>query len=129
MYICVDFDGTIVKHTYPQIGGPVPGAIEWMKEWNAHGAKIILWTMRSTDTLKEAIDYLKAHGVELYGVNENPYQRSWTISPKAYAHIYVDDAAYGCPLIHPKDPGQRPYVDWTNLGPEILNKLKDPTNV
>jgi len=38
MYICVDFDGTIVEHEFPAIGLPVPGAVEKMihehqKEW------------------------------------------------------------------------------------------------
>lgn len=31
MYICVDFDGTLVDHRYPEIGKPVPGAIGWLK--------------------------------------------------------------------------------------------------
>ncbi len=28
MIIAVDFDGTIVKHKYPEIGEPIPFAIE-----------------------------------------------------------------------------------------------------
>jgi len=48
--------------------------------------------------------------VPLVGINGNPEQGSWTISPKAYAHIYIDDAALGCPLIKPYQ--SRPYVDW-----------------
>ena len=32
MYICIDFDGTIVDHKFPEIGQPVPGAIEWIKK-------------------------------------------------------------------------------------------------
>ena len=30
MYICVDFDGTVVDHRYPEIGEPVPAAIKWL---------------------------------------------------------------------------------------------------
>lgn len=127
MYICVDFDGTIVDHAFPLIGKPVPGAIEWMKRFTALGGKIILFTMRSDGQLQsgemrhvltEAVDYLKENGVELFGVNRNPTQDKWTSSPKAYGQIYIDDAAYGCPLVS-VDGFSRPCVDWSLVGPEI----------
>jgi len=47
MYICIDFDGTIVEHRFPDVGSPVPGALEWMIEFQEAGAKLILFTMRS----------------------------------------------------------------------------------
>jgi len=47
MYICIDFDGTIVDHRFPEIGPPVPGAVEWMLRFQEAGAKLILFTMRS----------------------------------------------------------------------------------
>jgi hypothetical protein len=112
-YICIDFDGTIVEHKYPAIGEPVPMAIETMKELHEKGSKLILFTMRSGKPLDEAVDYLKENGIELYGVNKNPTQWSWTKSPKAYGNIYIDDAALGCPLIHPEEG--RPYVDWNKV--------------
>lgn len=122
MFICVDFDGTIVDHRFPNIGQPVPGAIFYMKEWRKRGAQLILFTMRSGTSLDEAVRFLISTGVELYGINENPSQGSWTTSPKAYGKIYVDDAAFGCPLIHP--PGfARPCVDWTEVGPGVLDQL------
>jgi hypothetical protein len=65
------------------------------------------------DTLQEAVDYLTQNGVVLYGVNENKTQKYWTSSQKIYANIYVDDAAYGCPLIQPENG--RPYVNWLKL--------------
>ena len=123
MYICVDFDGTIVEHEFPNIGAPVPGALTWIKRWQALGAKVILWTIRSDDpkeesfVLQEAVQYLSDNGIQLFGINENPTQ-DWSSSPKAYGHIYVDDAAIGCPLTHPTDGG-RPYVDWSKVGPEV----------
>lgn len=133
MYIAVDFDGTICEHVYPSVGKPVPGAIKWMKEWNKYGGQIILWTMRSGDQLQEAVEYLTRNGVMLFGVNSNPTQAEWTLSPKAYAVTYVDDAAWGCPLVIPKgvytdEYGRtkaiKPFVDWTNLGPDILSMIK-----
>lgn len=36
--IAVDFDGTIVLHAFPEIGEPVPGAIETIKYWISTGA-------------------------------------------------------------------------------------------
>lgn len=129
MYICVDFDGTIVDHRFPEIGQPVPYAEEWLTRWQKNGAKIILFTMRSDgqedgNVLDEAVHYLVRRGIMLFGINENPTQEDWTSSPKAYGHIYVDDAAFSCPLIHP--PGfARPCVDWQIVGPGIMSKLDD----
>lgn len=129
--IGVDFDGTVVEHEFPEIGAPVPGAFVWLKRWQEAGAKLILWTMRSdgrTGTGKEngpvltdAVEFCRKHGVEFWGVNENPTQKSWTCSPKAYCHIYVDDAAFGCPLRENMRLGGRPYVDWSEVGPRVLS--------
>lgn len=110
MKIAIDFDGTIVTHEYPKIGSPVPLALETMRELQAKGHEIILWTMRSGEQLKEAVHYVENGGIILHGVNENPQQHTWTSSPKAYAHLYIDDAALGCPLYIPTEG--RPYVDW-----------------
>ena len=123
MYICVDFDGTIVDHRFPEIGQPVPEAIKWLKRIHNAGGKLILFTMRSDgkmmgSLLSDAVNYLRSEGVELFGINKNPTQDSWTSSPKAYGEIYIDDAAFGCPLIRPKGFA-RPCVDWKKVGPEV----------
>ena len=127
MYICVDFDGTIVDHCFPEMGAPVPGAIEWLKRLQYSGGQIILYTMRSDDMkegkkLSEAVAYLEDNGVELFGINRNPKQDRWTSSPKAFGHIYVDDAAFGCPLIS-LESFNRPCVDWQTVGPELEKML------
>ena len=106
----VDFDGTVVEHEYPEVGAPVPGAVESLKEIVEAGHRIILFTMRGGRYLDDAVDYMRDCGIPLYGVNRNPDQATWTDSPKAYAHRYIDDSAVGCPLVYP--PGGRPYVDW-----------------
>jgi hypothetical protein len=133
--IAVDFDGTIVEHEFPAIGAPAPGAFEWLKRWQAAGAKLILWTMRSDGrggvgpengpVLTEAVEFCRRHGVEFHGVNENPLQFTWTQSPKAYAHVYVDDSAFGCPLAPASKPGLRPVVDWSAVGPAVYAKLTE----
>lgn len=127
MYICVDFDGTMVDHRYPEIGAPVPVAVVWVKRLQLLGAKIILFTMRSNradgmNFLQDAVVYLEENGIQLFGVNRNPDQDIWTSSPKAYGEVYVDDAAFGCPLIHPKGFA-RPCVDWKKVGPQLEHML------
>jgi hypothetical protein len=117
--VAVDFDGTCVSHEFPKVGRDV-GAIPVLKRIVAEGGKLILWTMRShgridgSDPLQDAIDWFAVNGIPLFGVNENPQQGSWTSSPKAYAHTYIDDAALGCPLLQGLK-GERPFVDWKKV--------------
>lgn len=135
-YICIDFDGTIVKHTFPSIGDPVPGAFEWMKKFQEAGASLILWTMRDKQFLSDAINYCQDKGVEFFAWNINPTQRRWTTSPKAYASLYIDDATFGCPLVYHLDNcfnsllGDvidcgcgRAWVDWEEVGPKVMEWL------
>lgn len=127
------FDGTLVDHCFSDIGAPVPGAFHWLKKWQEIGAKLILWTMRSDGRtgegkengpiLAEAVEFCRQHGVEFYAVNENPTQKTWTQSPKVYAHLYVDDAAEGCPLRENPRVGGRPFVDWDIVGPRVYAKI------
>ena len=124
LYICIDFDGTIVDHAYPNIGAPVPDAIKWMKRWIELDAQLILFTMRSNEDLNEAIRYLNANDLKFYGYNHNPTQREWTNSPKAHGHIYIDDAAFGCPLIQHLG-FLRMSVDWSVVGPTIEALLEN----
>lgn len=120
MIFAVDFDGTCVTHEYPKVGRDVPICQDVLKWMNANGHKIILWTMRSNKELQDAVKWFEARGIELWGINENPQQKEWTTSPKAYAQIYIDDAALGCPLIYQEGKG-RPYVDW-NIVQQIIRK-------
>jgi len=131
MYIGVDFDGTIVDHNrHGMLGTPVPGAIKWMKKWLELDARLILFTMRADNSeyfnrpvLTEAVDYLNNNGISLFGVNTNPTQSEWTSSPKVWAHVYIDDIAFGCPLIHPEG-FVTACVDWSIVGPSVVEMLK-----
>lgn len=121
--LAVDFDGTIVEHKFPEIGETLKGAFPTLKALKANGVRIMLWTMRghpdlskfphtnhwtgekiTRDTLQEALDFCKENGLEFDGVNESPEQ--FSTSNKQYAHLYIDDAALGCPL----DPNR--FADW-----------------
>lgn len=130
MYLCIDFDGTIVDHRFPSIGEPVPMALDYIKRFQGLGALIILFTMRSDfqgrNVLTAAVDFLKNNGISLFGVNHNPDQHIWTSSPKAYGHVYVDDAAIGTPLAKPAG-FVAPCVDWSIVGPTVLEKVRERT--
>jgi hypothetical protein len=123
--IAIDFDGTIVEHTnnFPEMGDPIPGAFEWIKKFREAGAVLVLYTMRSSkgnypNALKDAKEILEANGIKFQFTNWFP--QDWSGSRKVYADIYIDDAAFGCPLI----PGKvRPMVDWSIVGPQVLERI------
>lgn len=124
--IAIDFDGTCVTHEFPKVGRDI-GAQTVLKELIESGHRLILWTMRSDgrdqlnarngqplenpNPLSDAVKWFEDHGIALFGINSNPEQISWTESPKAYAHLYIDDAALGAPLL-PGLNGERPFMDW-----------------
>lgn len=123
MHICVDFDGTVVDHRFPEIGPEAPGATFWLLTWIAHGAGIVLWTCRAGEHLDQAVAWLEARKVELAGVNQNPEQLAWSCSPKAYGSVYVDDRGFGMPM-HQPEGFARPCVDWAQVGPAVLEMLR-----
>ncbi|MBQ9147136.1 MAG: hypothetical protein IKC30_06430 [Rikenellaceae bacterium] len=117
MVIALDFDGTVVTHEYPYIGEDI-GAVPVLKELVAAGHQLILFTMRSGKLLDDALAWFERNGIELYAVNENPEQVSWTSSVKVHANMYIDDCALGCPIRF-EDGVRRPFVDWKKVR-EIL---------
>jgi len=127
--IAIDFDGTCVTHEFPAVGGEI-GAAPVLKKLVEAGHRLVLFTMRSNCEgntgaseefqevingafLDDAVSWFKKHDIPLFGIQTNPEQISWTTSPKAYAQLYIDDAALGCPLNYP--PKGRPHVDWFNV--------------
>ena len=71
MTIAVDFDGTIVEEAYPQIGKPIPFAIDVLKKLIYEDYHhVILWTVREGALLEEAVQYCRQRGVEFYAVNK-----------------------------------------------------------
>src|SRR5579859_3631894 len=114
LIIAVDFDGTLVEHEFPRIGPEITGAVGVLKALQKIGAKLILYTMRSGLSLDQALRWCADRQLHFWAVNENPGQKHWTESNKVYATHYIDDAAVGCPLIHPAE-GRRPYVDWARI--------------
>lgn len=108
--ICVDFDGTVVTHEFPKIGKDI-GAVPVLKALTEAGHQLILYTMRSGQTLADAANWFRKNEIPLLGVNCNPTQSTWSQSPKVFAHLYIDDATLGAPLTVPAEGG-RPHIDW-----------------
>ena len=115
LLIGIDFDGTVVEFRFPEIGPPVIHALDVIHELQEYGHKLILWTVRGDQYLEDALWYLKANWVNLYGINKNPEQDNWSDSPKAHCDVYVDDLAMGCPLIKHVTGKHPPYVNWLHV--------------
>ena len=134
MIIACDFDGTCVSHEFPLIGNEI-GSVPVLRKLVANGHDLVLFTMRSDiehvssddynihnkpgNYLTDAVNWFKDNEIPLYGIQRNPEQ-DWTTSPKAYCHLYIDDAALGCPLKCDINYGNlsidgRPYVDWIEV--------------
>lgn len=130
MIIAVDFDGTCVTHDYPKVGNDI-GAASVLRKLVDNGHQLILWTMRCDSGvesglfksgLTDAINWFTINNIPLYGIQRNPTQDSWTKSPKAYAQLYIDDAALGCPLIFNSEISNRPFVDWEQVEQYLIKK-------
>ena len=134
MIIAIDFDGTCVTHEFPKVGKDI-GAAPVLKRLVDKGHQLILFTMRSDKEgispvtnkiedggLSDAINWFKENEIPLYGIQTNPSQHTWTKSPKAYAQLYIDDAALGCPVIYNEKYSNRPFVYWDKVE-EILERM------
>ena len=100
--------------------------IEWIKKFREAGAILILWTVRSDgerygDMLTQATKFCEEQGIKFKFVNESP--EKWSDSNKVFANIYIDDAAFGCPLVENPRKGGKPYVDWAQVGPAVHKKI------
>ncbi len=136
MIIAIDFDGTCVTHEFPAVGKDI-GAAPVLKRLIEHGHQLILFTMRSDvaspssddpeilnipgNYLSAAVDWFVKNDIPLYGIQRNPTQDRWTSSPKAYAQLYIDDAALGCPLTLDETISDRPFVRWDMV--EVMLEL------
>ena len=101
--IAVDFDGTLCKNRFPEVGEPNELVIDWVKRQAAAGANIILHTCRENgvkrNLLDEALRFCAEQGIKLSAVNENPdnfYNEKYGVQHsgrKLFADVYIDDKA------------------------------------
>lgn len=111
--ILLDFDGTCVTNSYPNIEDIDIGSEKVLKELVDIGHKIILYTMRCDDKLEAAKKWFSDRGIKLWAVNNNPSQYKWATSKKVHGDLCIDDRNLGTPMT---DSG---YVDWSRVR-EIL---------
>lgn len=96
--IAVDFDGTLVEDKFPDIG-EIRESV-WRDVFTAkqNGAKIILWTSRDHQRLKEAVEFCVSKGLHFDAINENLGECKVMFNNdtrKVYADEYWDDKAIG----------------------------------
>ena len=92
----VDFDGTLCESKWPGIGAPNKKLIQHLVQRRAEGAKVILWTCRVEEHLKEAVDWCGKFGLEFDAVNDNlpeNIEKYGNNPRKVYATCYIDDLA------------------------------------
>lgn len=92
----VDFDGTLCRNAWPDIGEPNMALIEQLKLARQSGVAVILWTCREGEAQKRAV--LWCAGFDLYfdAVNRNVPERVAMYgadSRKVSADVYIDDRA------------------------------------
>ena len=112
---CVDFDGTITRHSrFPEIGEPRIELIEWLKSQQTEGTKLVLWTCRTGRLLDEAVRFCHSFGLEFDAVNENLpeiIEQFGGDTRKIFAHKYIDDAsAVPWEIVKPKPKIEKPMV-------------------
>lgn len=94
MIYAIDFDGTLCVDTYPEIGKPRLGVIEFVKAAQRGGDRFILWTCRSGRELEAAVAWCVVHGLTFDAVNDNLPEniaRHGNNCRKVYADRYIDD--------------------------------------
>lgn len=120
--LCIDFDGTCVKHVYdpvsPSVIGEDIGAVPYLKQLSDNGVKIICYTIRTGEHAESAKDWFKRNDIKLWAVNRNPDQEKWNKSTKPLADLYVDDRGFNMPLM--ADATGPTYVNWKYVGPCLL---------
>ena len=94
--IAVDFDGTLCENRWPEIGEPKPGVIAYCRGAKLHGSKLILYTARRGQHLREAVRWCKEHGLTFDAVNKNLPEIIEAFggdTRKIVADKYIDDKA------------------------------------
>lgn len=124
LVFAIDFDGTCVKNAFPEVGEDI-GAEIIIRKLQEKGHKIVLNTVRSNKSdknemhLDAAVNWFKEKEITLFGINENPEQKEFSLSPKVYANYYIDDKSLGTPC---KVDSEDPYVDWSSIEKILIEK-------
>lgn len=112
--IAVDFDGTLCYSDWPGLGEPNHSLIARLLHWQANGHKLILWTCRCGEPLKNALKWCQEQGLSFDAVNDNlPEVVDYygNNSRKITCDWYIDDKAL--------------LPETSNLSVDILQFLSD----
>lgn len=116
MVIAVDFDGTLCKSAWPDIGEENKELLAYLKTQREQGARLILWTNREGDLLDEAVDWCRERGLVFDTVNENLPELIALYNNdcrKINADIYIDDKAVN-PIHYRQTAGMFSYNPYAN---------------
>lgn len=139
LIFAIDFDGTCVGDSFPEIGKDI-GSVKVLKKLVDKGHKIILTTVRCNheimpnsstpgiynikgNFLDDAVNWFKENDIPLYGIQKHPDQENWTSSPKCYFDYVIDDRCFGIPLYEDESISDKPFVNWFEV--ERLLKQKN----
>lgn len=91
--LCIDFDGTIVDHAFPQIGDLKPGVKHALDALHPN-FEIVIWSGRSSKRFGGAHNRFVKEMVEFLDLNQIPYDW-WDDGShgKVVARWYIDDRA------------------------------------
>lgn len=93
--MAVDFDGTLVYDEFPEIGDEKANMCGFIRNAQYLGIRTILWTSRTGEALKAAIEWCEDHDLHFTTVNANiPEVIELTgglDTRKVYADVYIDD--------------------------------------
>ena len=98
--IAVDFDGMLCENKYPAIGKAKEDVICELLLRKEEGAKIVLWTCRTGERLRESVEWCRVRGIVFDAVNENlpeVIERYGGDTRKIAATEYWDDRAVPLP--------------------------------
>ena len=94
--IAVDFDGTLVEDNFPYIGTVREEVWNNVVKAKEKGCKIILWTSRDGEHLREAVSFCSSYGLHFDAINENLDETKVLFNNdtrKIHANEYWDDKA------------------------------------
>ena len=92
--MAVDFDGTLVRDKFPEIGAERENFCKVIRILQKMGVKSILWTSRTGSALDEAIEWCEDHDLHFDAINKNlpeVIELTGTDTRKVYANVYFDD--------------------------------------
>lgn len=124
--IAVDFDGTLIEEgKWPGVGEANEEVLNYLKDQQKNGAKIVLWTNRSGDSLATAVRWCHEQGLKLDAVNDNLPESIAFYGEnirKIYADEFIDDRAltrFKLPYVVKNEPDIVPLA-------QVLCDMSDP---